>query len=151
MQPRRRERLVRKHREYVEGTRDRDADFGDDDEAAAASPVPQPPSPPPRLSGDPERLLLRTTPRLFGKAPVAAHKELAEKAAESEEDDEDESYIDAEEDIPNDDFEYVKATTPSTVPPTRKKRAKILIKIAAAFEVLPTCPRYANANDMNND
>ncbi|KAG6612284.1 uncharacterized protein IUM83_10733 [Phytophthora cinnamomi] len=101
--------------------------------------------------------MLAKTSRLFGKAPVASHEELAEKtaAAEPEADDEDESYVDDEEGIPNDDFEYVKATTPLAVPwskpSMRKKKDSILIKIAVAFEVLLTCPRYANANEMNNE
>ncbi|KAF4033904.1 hypothetical protein GN244_ATG14113 [Phytophthora infestans] len=36
-----RDRLMREHREYIAGTRDRDADFGDD--AGATLPAPPPP------------------------------------------------------------------------------------------------------------
>ncbi|KAE9031283.1 hypothetical protein PF010_g218 [Phytophthora fragariae] len=91
-----RERLVCDHREYIDGTRDRDADFGE--EAGRndnASPAPQ-------------------TPRRRPRMTVAAHKdsspqpqsteELVEQDGEAEsksDDDRDEDYNDAAEGIPN--------------------------------------------------
>ncbi|KAG6586525.1 Retrotransposable element [Phytophthora cinnamomi] len=61
--------------------------------------------------------MLAKSPRLRGKAPVAAldAEKLAERAAEAESelgDDRDEDYNDAAEEMPNDDAEYVEATTP---------------------------------------
>ncbi|KAE8970076.1 hypothetical protein PR003_g28629 [Phytophthora rubi] len=102
-----RERLVREHREYIDGTRDHDADFGDEEQKEDATTAPHTPTRLPRMtvtasnSSAPRHQknralsmfydMLAKTPVLRGKMPVAAlnAEELAEQAAivESELDD----------------------------------------------------------------
>ncbi|GMF48890.1 unnamed protein product [Phytophthora fragariaefolia] len=102
-----RERVVREHREYIDGTRDDDADFGDEGQKKDATSAPHTPTRRPRMTvttsnssasrHQKKRALstfydmLAKTPALRGKMPVAAlnAEELAEQAAiaESELDD----------------------------------------------------------------
>ncbi|KAJ8537456.1 hypothetical protein ON010_g13141 [Phytophthora cinnamomi] len=84
------ERLVREHRECVNGTRDRDADFGEEEGNDDA---------PPRLKLPKGALsdffnILAKTPRPHGKSPVAPLDagELAEKAADAESESDDDRY-----------------------------------------------------------
>ncbi|KAI9980725.1 hypothetical protein PInf_010044 [Phytophthora infestans] len=53
-----RDRLVREHREYIAGTRDRDADFGDDDGATLPAP------PPPPTTGRRPRMTVSIKPKV---------------------------------------------------------------------------------------
>ncbi|KAI9979857.1 hypothetical protein PInf_027604 [Phytophthora infestans] len=114
-----RDRLVREHREYIAGTRDRDADFGNGDGATLPAPPPPPttgrrprmtvsikPKAPPKKQKKGALVnfynALAKYPRLQGKAPAAAFyaEELAEKAAEAEEEsgqEDDDDYVAEEE------------------------------------------------------
>ncbi|GMF45667.1 unnamed protein product [Phytophthora fragariaefolia] len=170
-----RERLVREHREYIDGTRVHDADFGDEEQKEDATSAPHTPTKRPRMtvttstsaphtptkrsrmtvttsnSSAPRHQkkralstfydMLAKTPALRGKMPVAVlnAEELAEQAAiaESElDDDRDEDYDESAEAMPNDDAEYLEATTPPATPrsnpsPKRRKTKKIVPKQAA--------------------
>ncbi|KAE9288990.1 hypothetical protein PR003_g25670 [Phytophthora rubi] len=152
-----RERLVREHREYIDGTRDHDADFGDEEQKENATSALHTPTRRPRMtvtasnSSAPRHQkkralstfydMLAKPPVLRGKMPVAAlnAEELAEQAAmvESEfDDDRDEDYDESAEAMPNDDAEYLEATTPPTTPrsnpsPKRRKTKKAVPKQAA--------------------
>ncbi|GMF14551.1 unnamed protein product [Phytophthora fragariaefolia] len=152
-----RERLVREHREYIDGTRDHDADFGDEEQKEDATSAPHTPTKRPRMtvttsnSSAPRHQKKRTLstfydmlakmPELRGKMPVAAlnAEELAEQAsiAESElDDDRDEDYDESAEAMSNDDAEYLEATTPpatsrSNPSPNRRKTKKAVPKQAA--------------------
>ncbi|KAE8895165.1 hypothetical protein PF003_g20973 [Phytophthora fragariae] len=152
-----RERLVREHREYIDGTRNHDADFGDEEQREDATSAPHTPTRRPRMtvtasnSSAPRHQkkralstfyeMLAKTPVLRGKMPVAAlnAEELAEQAAiaESElDDDRDEDYDDSAEAMPNDDAEYLEATTPPATPrsnpsPKRRKTKKAVPTQAA--------------------
>ncbi|KAE8897590.1 hypothetical protein PF003_g18293 [Phytophthora fragariae] len=152
-----RERLVREHREYIDGTRDHDADFGDEEQKENATSAPHTPTRRPRMtvtasnSSAPRHQkkralstfydMLAKPPVLRGKMPVASlnAEELAEQAAMVESelgDDRDEDYDDSAEAMPNDDAEYLEATTPPATPrsnpsPKRRKTKKAVPKQAA--------------------
>ncbi|KAI9988832.1 hypothetical protein PInf_022416 [Phytophthora infestans] len=88
-----RDRLVRKHREYIAGTLDRDANFGNGDEATLLAP------PPPPTTGRRPRMTVSIKPKL----PPKKQKKGALKAAEAEEEsgqEDDEDYV-AEEEVIN--------------------------------------------------
>ncbi|EEY57434.1 uncharacterized protein PITG_11286 [Phytophthora infestans T30-4] len=112
-----RARLLEEHRAYVDGTRDRGADFGDDVAATYQKKG--------ALVGYSN--LLARAPRLKGKAPVATlhAEELATDAASADEDGSDsgdEDYVETGEDQGNDDVEFDMATAPEITTP--KKAAK---------------------------
>ncbi|GMF24013.1 unnamed protein product [Phytophthora fragariaefolia] len=144
-----RERLVREHREYIDGTRDHDADFGDEEQKEDATSAPHTPTKRSRMTVRHQKKralstfydMLAKTPALPGKMPVAAlnAEELAEQAAIAElelDDDRDEDYDESAEAMPNDDAEYLEATTPPATPrsnpsPKRRKTKKAVPKQAA--------------------
>ncbi|KAI9979508.1 hypothetical protein PInf_029309 [Phytophthora infestans] len=84
-----RDRLVRKHREYIAGTLDRDANFGNGDEATLLAP------PPPPTTGRRPRMTVSIKPKL----PPKKQKKAAEAEEESGQED-DEDYV-AEEEVIN--------------------------------------------------
>ncbi|KAI9985012.1 hypothetical protein PInf_004319 [Phytophthora infestans] len=91
-----RDRLVREHREYIAGTRDRDADFGNGDGATLPAP------PPPPTTGRRPRMTVLIKPKvpLKKQKKGALAEELAEKATEAEEEsgqEDDEEYVVEEE------------------------------------------------------
>ncbi|GMF53713.1 unnamed protein product [Phytophthora fragariaefolia] len=133
-----RDRLVREHQEYIDGTCDRDAAFDELEENDDAHSTPAPPDRRPRMAvlplESPTRNYQRKgalvifydklakSPRLHGKAPVAAFyvEELAELAAnvesEGDQDDEDDNYVDDAEEMANDDAQYESAISPPVTP-----------------------------------
>ncbi|KAI9981255.1 hypothetical protein PInf_008905 [Phytophthora infestans] len=141
-----RARLLEEHRAYVDGTRDRDADFGDDVAATYQKKG--------ALVG--YYNLLARAPRLKGKAPVAAlyAEELAADAASADEDGSDsgdEDYVETGKDQGNDDADFDMAPAAEITTPKKAAKKKRPAKATGTTKAKgKRKPQHRRAQELTN-